>query len=48
MPSQGVGGDAKGLSGPGERESGRMELGVRDDFLVEVPSQRTRKWPVVS
>lgn len=36
MASQGVGGDVKGLGGPSERESGRMELGVRYDFLVEV------------
>ena len=36
MASQGVAGDAKGLGGPGERESGRVELGVGDDFLVEV------------
>jgi len=36
VASQGVRGDMKGLGGPGERESGSVELGFRDDFLVEV------------
>ena len=36
MARQGVGADVKGLSGPGEGQSGSVELGVRDGFLVEV------------
>ena len=36
MASQGVGGDVKGLGCPCERECGPLELGFRDDFLVEV------------
>lgn len=36
MAGQRVGGDVKGLSCPGERECGPVELGFRDGFLVEV------------
>ena len=37
VASQGVGGDVKGLDGPGERESGPVKLGLGHNLAIEVP-----------